>query len=102
MSCVVHYCVVTPSLFKSRFLKTAFDNINDSKPSNQLVFLLSPMSMMISLPVKCVQLCMMENHCGSYSVSVTLGMQRINVNIKDIRTCYEPKEKRGKVQDLFY
>ena len=80
MSCVVHYCVVTPSLFKSRFLKTAFDNINDSKPSNQLVFLLSPMSMMISLPVKCVQLCMMENHCGSYSV--TLCLQRINVRQK--------------------
>ena len=34
------------------------------------------MSMMISLPVKCVQLSMMENHCGSYSV--TLCMQRIS------------------------
>ena len=42
------------------------------------------LSMMISLLVKSVQLSTMENHCGSYSV--TLCIQSINVKLKDITT----------------
>ena len=51
-------------------------------------------SMRISLPVKCVQLSMMENHCGSYSV--TLCRQRINVKLKDITTQPEVRSKKRK------